>query len=254
MCGENERLAASDCPASGSSPRVRGKPFRPRNLAHASRLIPAYAGKTNRIASLVSNLPAHPRVCGENGIRRGKPTSPPGSSPRVRGKRLDGLQVDAADGLIPACAGKTSASRPRTARLPAHPRMCGENRRARWDAGIAWGSSPRVRGKQAREGYPFLFDGLIPACAGKTVLCSHRMCPWEAHPRVCGENSLTEISSKLTTGSSPRVRGKHAAYAQSRGNSGLIPACAGKTTRTQTTWCSPSAHPRVCGENADSYP
>ena len=192
----------------GSSPRMRGKLACQGIGFFSEGLILACAGKTNRIASLVSNLPAHPRVCGENGIRRGKPTSPPGSSPRVRGKRLDGLQVDAADGLIPACAGKTSASRPRTARLPAHPRMCGENRRARWDAGIAWGSSPRVRGKQAREGYPFLFDGLIPACAGKTRTAPSTASASEAHPRVCGENNLQEGSHHLVWGSSPRVRGK----------------------------------------------
>ena len=208
VCGENWPARVSVSLAKGSSSRVRGKLTGELIHRRSAGLIPACAGKTNRIASLVSNLPAHPRVCGENGIRRGKPTSPPGSSPRVRGKRLDGLQVDAADGLIPACAGKTSASRPRTARLPAHPRMCGENRRARWDAGIAWGSSPRVRGKQAREGYPFLFDGLIPACAGKTRTAPSTASASEAHPRVCGENRPLLAPYVPLGGSSPRVRGK----------------------------------------------
>ena len=109
VCGENWPARVSVSLAKGSSSRVRGKLTGELIHRRSAGLIPACAGKTNRIASLVSNLPAHPRVCGENGIRRGKPTSPPGSSPRVRGKRLDGLQVDAADGLIPACAGKTSA-------------------------------------------------------------------------------------------------------------------------------------------------
>ena len=87
VCGENWPARVSVSLAKGSSSRVRGKLTGELIHRRSAGLIPACAGKTNRIASLVSNLPAHPRVCGENGIRRGKPTSPPGSSPRVRGKR-----------------------------------------------------------------------------------------------------------------------------------------------------------------------
>ena len=168
VCGENWPARVSVSLAKGSSSRVRGKLTGELIHRRSAGLIPACAGKTNRIASLVSNLPAHPRVYGENGIRRGKPTSPPGSSPRVRGKGLDGLQVDAADGPIPACAGKTSASRPRTARLPAHPRMCGENDEFANIGAIPSGSSPHVRGKPSRPLGRGHSVGLIPACAGKT--------------------------------------------------------------------------------------
>ena len=111
------------------------------------------------------------------------------------------------------------------------------------------GSSPRVRGKRGRRHRPLQHRRLIPACAGKTVLCSHRMCPWEAHPRVCGENSLTEISSKLTTGSSPRVRGKPSLSIGNPRGDRLIPACAGKTRGHFPNRYSVRAHPRVCGEN-----
>ena len=111
------------------------------------------------------------------------------------------------------------------------------------------GSSPRVRGKRIFDGPVLRRPGLIPACAGKTRGYGCRFRRSRAHPRVCGENNNGYPQPGDILGSSPCVRGKHAAYAQSRGNSGLIPACAGKTlTRTHDIWL-PPAHPRVCGEN-----
>ena len=133
---------------------------------------------------------------------------PVGSSPRMRGKlACQGIGFFS-EGLILACAGKTYRRADPSPFRRAHPRVCGENRRARWDAGIAWGSSPRVRGKQAREGYPFLFDGLIPACAGKTRTAPSTASASEAHPRVCGENRPLLAPYVPLGGSSPRVRGK----------------------------------------------
>ena len=50
---------------------------------------------------------AHPRVCGENQGESSAAKVHAGSSPRVRGK-LPAESVDiVAEGLIPACAGKT---------------------------------------------------------------------------------------------------------------------------------------------------
>ena len=111
------------------------------------------------------------------------------------------------------------------------------------------GSSPRVRGKQAREGYPFLFDGLIPACAGKTRTAPSTASASEAHPRVCGENRPLLAPYVPLGGSSPRVRGKHVFDAFPELLPGLIPACAGKTPIGQCVRSGTSAHPRVCGEN-----
>ena len=50
-------------------------------------------------------------------------------------------------------------------------------------------------------------------------------------------------------GSSPRVRGKLIHATSARRNPGLIPACAGKTTRRLWEHLQVRAHPRVCGEN-----
>ena len=71
-------------------------------------------------------------------------------------------------GLIPACAGKTLALTSSLFQVPAHPRVCGENRIAGIDAKVRTGSSPRVRGKQPPEILETALLRLIPACAGKT--------------------------------------------------------------------------------------
>ena len=151
--------------------------------------------------------------------------------------------------LIPACAGKTRrlwAWRPPS---PAHPRACGENVLAASSASSTPGSSPRVRGKPPRERAGPPVRGLIPACAGKTRLCSTTCPEPRAHPRACGENARILSRTQWTRGSSPRVRGKHPLTRCHFSSRGLIPARAGKT---RSTWRTPSprqAHPRACGEN-----
>ena len=92
----------------GSSPRVRGKPDREHADYDARRLIPACAGKTPSAPPTYPESPAHPRVCGENGISGLVDSVLGGSSPRVRGKLFRGGCHVEDERLIPACAGKTS--------------------------------------------------------------------------------------------------------------------------------------------------
>ena len=167
----------------------------------------------------------------------------------MRGK-LPGIFLrQSTGGLIPACAGKTprSLERPRKAR--AHPRVCGENFASSRCLFSRSGSSPRVRGKQARTVLPAPICGLIPACAGKTRTRTPWISPAQAHPRVCGENRNSKGSNSPACGSSPRVRGKHAPSCQEDARPGLIPACAGKTDDVHGALDETRAHPRVCGEN-----
>ena len=74
----------------------------------------------------------------------------------------------------------------------------------------------------------------------------------QAHPRVCGENTLKCEPSTFFRGSSPRVRGKHHVAPLGAFGGGLIPACAGKTLSHSGLRPGSPAHPRVCGENSDS--
>ena len=172
-----------------------------------------------------------------------------GSSPRVRGKLAPLYYRRSLWGLIPACAGKTGSRSSSRSSTGAHPRVCGENKAAALRPSTRRGSSPRVRGKLAREDGPGSGPRLIPACAGKTSVLPLKNWQDMAHPRVCGENDDTGGETRVTPGSSPRVRGKHDTAAWLRGRHGLIPACAGKTAESRPQPSRPRAHPRVCGEN-----
>ena len=249
VCGENAGRCRAVGLSAGSSPRVRGK----RVLGHSGfsvgRLIPACAGKTPVISPKPFSRTAHPRVCGENPGVAHRFRCLPGSSPRVRGKRRMVRPRRRRTRLIPACAGKTPAHVDMSSPFPAHPRVCGENGGRYLRQFIPTGSSPRVRGKRAGEDRAGALDGLIPACAGKTVLISYCPRPDAAHPRVCGENWGRGCGRGRRPGSSPRVRGKLLIGYSITQQHRLIPACAGKTFSPVCVYSSPTAHPRVCGEN-----
>ena len=110
VCGENDRGGPSLVWVVGSSPRVRGKPGGGVGRGLGGRLIPACAGKTSTTVTPRTTATAHPRVCGENGMRAVPIGDGSGSSPRVRGKRGTAVPAPSEPRLIPACAGKTTPS------------------------------------------------------------------------------------------------------------------------------------------------
>ena len=177
-------------------------------------LIPACAGKTMALQTHFLGLWAHPRVCGENSRCPMRNSSNRGSSPRVRGKLWVPGFFCFRVGLIPACAGKTPRRPIRALALRAHPRVCGENQRAKSFVPTESGSSPRVRGKLPMMTDCYAVGGLIPACAGKTERLDALHRDDGAHPRVCGENELLQERWARARGSSPRVRGKRLIYRQ----------------------------------------
>ena len=192
---------------------------------------------------------AHPRVGGENGRRSRTWRRRCGSSPRGRGKLSSAIARYRSVGLIPAWAGKTLQGSTAEELTAAHPRVGGENAFGNLYMPRVNGSSPRGRGKHTRARSSSRVAGLIPAWAGKTLRCSRGQGRPPAHPRVGGENNLDATHRRSAPGSSPRGRGKRPCRDVERGERGLIPAWAGKTTLTETTvWAGP-AHPRVGGEN-----
>ena len=147
VCGENSQSGTVMPFSVGSSPRVRGKPRSSGIVSHASRLIPACAGKTHLPGLSRSASTAHPRACGENENVAGHDDAFQGSSPRVRGKQRVSCCVPSSCGLIPARAGKTPHGVGVGVERRAHPRACGENAPAGRPSRGTSGSSPRVRGK-----------------------------------------------------------------------------------------------------------
>ena len=151
--------------------------------------------------------------------------------------------------LIPAQAGKTSRNRGCAHSDSAHPRAGGENRLSVSTMTSDGGSSPRRRGKHIVALLAHCAFRLIPAQAGKTWVRRWwgRRAP--AHPRAGGENADVVNLYRMSTGSSPRRRGKRRPLEGRLVDNGLIPAQAGKTTRSLPGFLRRWAHPRAGGEN-----
>jgi len=137
--------------------------------------------------------------------------------------------------FIPACAGNTKLAGARDGRSPS-------------------GSSPRVRGTHWCRCRPARQLRFIPACAGNTVLPLWRCGRPPVHPRVCGEHTILFRTTRVPSGSSPRVRGTPQAAVFVLLNLRFIPACAGNTRERPSAWPWWSVHPRVCGEHLSLRP
>ena len=175
-------------------------------------------------------------LCGSSPLTRGKLSSYPSRPCRCR--------------LIPAHAGKTTSDGPRNRRGAAHPRSRGENDRDAATAVAFTGSSPLTRGKPTGVSVEGAGHRLIPAHAGKTTVPEATRASSPAHPRSRGENCLRTAPPRAHTGSSPLTRGKRPRRRLFTSVSRLIPAHAGKTSRTCASSRPPWAHPRSRGENA----
>ena len=127
VCGEHFDHKGETLPAQGSSPRVRGTHQHDRVRGHDRGIIPACAGNTPPMATRAPLMGDHPRVCGEHVPLDMKPADLQGSSPRVRGTRCSSGSFRGRSGIIPACAGNTSARMPSAVADRDHPRVCGEH-------------------------------------------------------------------------------------------------------------------------------
>ena len=112
------------------------------------------------------------------------------------------------------------------------------------------GSPPRVREPLTQFSWRSLLKGITPACAGTTSgFCSpHRL--HRDHPRVCGNHSSALPLFAMRGGSPPRVREPQSPARMFWYGSGITPACAGTTFRTDCVSGTNEDHPRVCGNHA----
>ena len=131
----------------------------------------------------------------------------------------------------------------------AHPRSRGENARYVSPQASSDGSSPLTRGKHLPAYWVPAHAGLIPAHAGKTPQTVSACRRSRAHPRSRGENVEGCFSCHGLIGSSPLTRGKLPEELSIVWRPRLIPAHAGKTSRTVGAAKTPEAHPRSRGEN-----
>ena len=194
-------------------------------------------------------MPAHPRSRGENTASFFGSADTLGSSPLTRGKQPMVIPSVLWRGLIPAHAGKTTFRCDSTGIAWAHPRSRGENSAAFGWINGSLGSSPLTRGKPGKHLNIPMYEGLIPAHAGKTARTKDTKPKCRAHPRSRGENGTPASARRSRSGSSPLTRGKLHRSARRQDQRRLIPAHAGKTWNHSTTTLTAAAHPRSRGEN-----
>ena len=188
-------------------------------------------------------------MCGEHADSSSTLQELQGSSPHVRGAPELKPVFRELCGIIPACAGSTGAAVNGLKQLGDHPRMCGEHARRFCQLAFMAGSSPHVRG--ARVKIPVISPrlGIIPACAGSTLMLFSSIALTRDHPRMCGEHPLLLTLLGGTAGSSPHVRGAPAACLWPIRRVGIIPACAGSTRLADERRAGAGDHPRMCGEH-----
>ena len=151
----------------GTSPRVRGKLGGRGVVAPGIRYIPARAGEARPSSSRRGAGGVHPRACGGSCRLWALKAASLGTSPRVRGKRVqDSVRIQHV-GYIPARAGEAGGPHPDREEPGVHPRACGGSVRCRLAGGPRPGTSPRVRGKRAGGLGKAARIGYIPARAGE---------------------------------------------------------------------------------------
>ena len=176
-----------------------------------------------------------------------------GSSPHVRGARVHACLRARYSGIIPACAGSTNSVSHTLGTSGDHPRMCGEHAAIGVESCAIWGSSPHVRGALQAPRFHHSEPGIIPACAGSTAAVDGVDRFAGDHPRMCGEHISRNMTSLLTWGSSPHVRGALRYRILDIMERGIIPACAGSTRRNRGYCLLLGDHPRMCGEHARRF-
>ena len=188
-CGEKIIFSGVSAARRGSSPLMRGKACL-RLLPQAlSRIIPAHAGKRHKLVHRHKIIEDHPRSCGEKFMASLYWRSGLGSSPLMRGKEFIVSSSTASQRIIPAHAGKSGT---RVFEIQAswdHPRSCGEKFRRPGGLLCTAGSSPLMRGKVNYSLTYTIWDGIIPAHAGKRRLCIALFVAFRDHPRSCGEKT-----------------------------------------------------------------
>ena len=248
-CGANFRPVSRGCSRFGSSPRVRGKRCKLRQLKQQIRIIPARAGQTHERKEMQKRASDHPRACGANDFLIAGANVGCGSSPRVRGKPVTPAASPLRRRIIPARAVQTRERQQTRGHRTDHPRACGANsdgHRGEWGPD---GSSPRVRGKRSPALSSACRSRIIPARAGQTrCLVSERQVSPD-HPRACGANAVGCPRCRGVRGSSPRVRGKPHGLAIPGVQVRIIPARAGQTSPPIMVYGWPTDHPRACGAN-----
>ena len=187
-------------------------------------------------------------MCGEQNQLLMDQVPIPGSPPRVRGTAGFHFVFPHSRRITPACAGNSYPPHFMIFPMLDHPRVCGEQSRARGKRLFAIGSPPRVRGTATPVARQPRSHGITPACAGNSQALTLDLMRDEDHPRVCGEQLHRGSNRQRSVGSPPRVRGTAAPAIVQCQQARITPACAGNRFSNNLVHITVRDHPRVCGE------
>ena len=209
MRGEHDERSRPPSHAVGSSPYARGAPSSVKYPLPPGRIIPACAGSTRRTSRRAYGRRDHPRMRGEHIARLARQPMQLGSSPHARGAPLAAVRHRLERGIVPACAGSTSATAMPAGCLGDHSRMRGEHKADYPRHPVVKGSSPHARGAHTSqhqlrgpisESSPHARGALrwsacvplppriIPTCAGNTSCMAQPVAQLRDHPRMRGEH------------------------------------------------------------------
>ena len=110
MRGEHAHHAIRFGRFTGSSPHARGTPWCSSAAPPPLGIIPACAGNTKLSVHELTSFRDHPRMRGEHLTSCLSAVLARGSSPHARGTRTFDVEYLDGSGIIPACAGNTTAT------------------------------------------------------------------------------------------------------------------------------------------------
>ena len=212
------------------SPHTRGARVQHQPVKAQPRIIPAYAGSTDRPLGRPRPGADHPRIRGEHHAKAFEAWNVQGSSPHTRGAPPQRHHRRPESRIIPAYAGST---------CPEDAYEC-----------FLEGSSPHTRGAPTDSRSPSGAGRIIPAYAGSTD--GLPIAEWRRadHPRIRGEHSGLPLAEWRRAGSSPHTRGARHARRRRRRRRRIIPAYAGSTCRRRRDDSYCRDDPRIRGEHA----
>ena len=208
---------------------MRGRQTERRPNIQQAGTTPAHAGKTLRGSVRRLARRDHPRACGEDSWKLTALPTATGPPPLMRGRRRRADRCLRGPGTTPAHAGKTCTSRTGSGSGRDHPRACGEDNADDPAQVNAMGPPPRMRGRRRCSWLFLVRCGTTPAHAGKTLVSAFHARSGSDHPRACGEDSMVSMSSAMSRGPPPRMRGRLVPDGASVLREGTTPAHAGKT-------------------------
>ena len=166
----------------------------------------------------------------------------------MRGKAWVESPLHDADRITPAYAGKSGAKNVGNRPSKDHPRLCGEKLILLHRQKSPAGSPPPMRGKGRLRQRRQHHRRITPAYAGKSFHDFLQKCQKWDHPRLCGEKTKSRCRFSSSKGSPPPMRGKVLQQSDRKPHSGITPAYAGKSVRSQALPDAVRDHPRLCGE------